>query len=100
MRVLKPSECYAYDLLNIGAPGIMGKFGSQASIAHLAGLSKLTLLALASQICLPVEVRKKLVSLGPKKALLSNKMTMSFWFLTQQGCILLIKRTKRILNDS
>jgi len=61
---------------------------------------KNTLLALASQICLPVEVRKKLVSLGPKKAILSNKMTMSFWFLTQQGCIVLIKGTKRILNDS
>jgi len=100
MRVLKPPKCYAYDMLTIGAPGIKGKFGSQASIAHLAGWSKLTLLALASRICLPMEVRKKLVSLGPKKALLSNKTTTSFWFLTQQGCIVLIKRIKRILNDS
>jgi hypothetical protein len=48
MRVLKPSKCYVYDLLTIGAPRIKGKFGSQVSIAHLAGLSKLTLLALAS----------------------------------------------------
>jgi hypothetical protein len=100
MRVLKPSKCYAYDLLTIGALGIKGKFGSQASTTHLTGMSKLTLLPLVSQICLLVEVRKKLISLGPKKALLSNQTATSLWFLTQQGYIVPIKGIKRILNDS
>jgi hypothetical protein len=40
---VEEAKCYAYDVLIIGALGIKGKFGSQASIAHIAGLSKLYL---------------------------------------------------------